>query len=102
MNDITPPFDSSLATPPPPPASIPPPPTPPSKKVCTGLGVLLFVVTSGLSFLVPPVCLLGLAIAIGSLFVAGYRCVGAGYFLGLGLLLLGIVIYCSNHPFEDR
>jgi len=75
---------------------------PPSKKLCTGLGVLLFVVSSGLSFVIPPVCLLGLAAAIASLFFKGYRCIFVGYILTFGVLLLGTVIYCSTHPFDMK
>jgi len=100
MNEITPPSDPGPITPSP--ASPQIPGTPPSKKFCAGLGSLLFVVTAGLSFVFPPMCLFGLAGAIASLFFPGYRCIFVGYILTIGIILLGLIIYCSNHPFEDR
>jgi hypothetical protein len=71
---------------------------PPSKKVCTALGVLLFIVSSALAFVFPPLVLAGLIVAIVSLFFQGYRCVFLGYILTIGVLLLGAVIYCAGHP----
>jgi hypothetical protein len=74
----------------------------PGKKFYTGLGILLFIGSAVVTFVIPPACLLGLIVAIGSLFFKGYRFIFVGYILTLGILLLGMIIYCSNHPFEDR
>jgi len=94
----------------PPPFSEPPPVPPKNSSPLanfqpwqlTGLGALLFIVTTVMSFVIPPMCLLGLAVAIASLFFKGYRLVFVGYIATIGVILLGLVIYCSNHPFEDR
>lgn len=96
--------------PPPEPGKEPPPfPTqfyresrPPSKKVCTFLGFLLFVVSSGMAFVFPPLGLMGLAGAIASLFFRGYRCIFVGYVLTIGLILLAGIVYCSTQPFDMK
>ena len=105
MNEIPPPSDPGKEPPKlpkPAPVLISQQSQPLSKKACAGLGFLVFVLSAVLSIVFPPFCLVGLAVAIGSLFFPGYRFIFLGYILTLGLLLLGLVIYCSNHPFEDR
>jgi len=71
---------------------------PPSKKLCTFLGFLLFVVSGGLAYASPLFCFVGFVIAVASLFFAGYRCIFVGYILTLGLILLALIVYCANHP----
>lgn len=100
MSEIIPPFEPGKE----PPKSFPTQfyreSGPPSKKVCTFLGFLLFVVSSGLAFAFPPLCLMGLIGAIASLFFEGYRCIFVGYILTIGLILLAVIAYCSTHPFR--
>ena len=40
----------------------------------------------------------GLALAIATVFVEGYRGVFLGFVLTIGVALLGTIIYCANHP----
>jgi len=101
MSEIIPPSEP-VKEPPTLPTQIPDPNPPMSKKFCAFLGFLLFVGSGVLSIVVLPACLLGLIVAIGSLFFKGYRFIFVGYILTIGVLLLGMIIYCSNHPFEDR
>ena len=68
----------------------------------TGLGFLLFVLTVPFSIIIPPLGLLGLAAAIGSLFFKGYRLIFVGYIGTFGLILLTTIIYCANNPLEIR
>jgi hypothetical protein len=75
---------------------------PPSKKACTALGGLLFIVSSGLAFVFPPLCLVGFVAAVISLFFKGYRCIFVGYILAVGLILLAVIIYCANNPVDFR
>lgn len=68
----------------------------PSNVVCAGIGVALFVLSIGLAFLIPPAALIGLFIAIVSLFVEGYRYIFLGYILPAGLILLFIIVSCAT------
>lgn len=102
MNEIIPPSEPSKEPPKPAPTVIFDKGKPPSKKACTALGFLLFFVSSAMSFVFPPVCLLGLGVAIASLFFPGYRCVFVGYILTVGLILLVLIIYCANNPIDFR
>jgi hypothetical protein len=71
---------------------------PPALGMCIGGGVLLCIVSTALCFVFPPMVVVGLCVAIVSLFFRGYRGVGLGYFLTVGVVLLGMIIYCSIHP----
>ena len=62
------------------------------------LGFLLFVGGGVLMIANPLMPLLAFGIAFVFLFVPGYRCIFLGYILTLGLVLLSIIIYCSNNP----
>jgi len=75
---------------------------PPNKKLCALLGFIIFAVSGALAFAFPPLCFGGLIVAIGSLFFQGYRFIFVGYILTIGVLLLAMIIYCSNHPLEIR
>jgi hypothetical protein len=104
-NIPTPQPDDQSGTPLPVPAEykMPPPRTPPESEgpgtgTCIALGVLLCIVSTGLCLLIPPIFLAGLAVAIGSLFVKGYRGVFLGFILAIGVALLGAIIYCAGHP----
>jgi hypothetical protein len=101
MNEILPPSEPGKEPselPPPAPVTVTQPSQPLSKKACAGLGFLIFIVSAGLSLVIPPTCLFGLALAIASLFIKGYRFIFVGYILSIGLLLLGMIIYCSQYP----
>jgi len=102
MNEIIPPLEPDKKPPKPIPANLYYKSEPPSKKLCTFLGFLLFIVSSGLAFAFPPLCLVGFAVAVASLFFEGYRCIFVGYILTIGLLLLAIIAYCSTHPFDMK
>lgn len=98
MSDINPPPDPGQESPKPIPTRKYYVSEPPSKKLCTALGGLLFIGTALLCFLFPPIFFVGLIVAIGSLFFEGYRCIFVGYVLTVGLLLLGVIMYCASHP----
>ena len=68
-----------------------------------GLGVLGFIVSVLLCIPMqsPTPFFAGMVGAFVSLFFKGYRGICAGYGLALGLVLLGTIIYCANHPFRD-
>jgi hypothetical protein len=100
MNEIIPPSDPGKELPQPASTRLYGKSEPPSRKLCAALGFLLFVVSGGLAFLFPPLCLVGFAVAVSSLFFKGYRCIFIGYILTIGLILLGTIIYCSTHPFN--
>jgi hypothetical protein len=102
MSDIIPPSEPDKEPPKPIPATTHDASEPPSKKLCTFLGFLLFVVSSGLAFVIPPICLLGFVAATASLFFKGYRCIFVGYILTGGLILLAIIAYCSTQPFDIK
>jgi hypothetical protein len=98
MSESIPPFEPSQEPPKPLPTGNTPGGAPPSKGLCTFLGFLLFLVSGGLAFAFPPICLVGFVVAVGSLFFEGYRCIFVGYILTIGLLLLVAIIYCANYP----
>jgi hypothetical protein len=105
MNEITPPPSPEPSQPPEnQPPNLPPvvvrSSEPPSKGWCTVIGFLLFLVTSGMSFALPPICVLGFIAAVVSLFFKGYRFIFLGYILPVGLLLLILIAYCSTHPLK--
>lgn len=109
MNEIIPTPESNDPPPVPPEHKLAPPNplVPPSAEpikqplalgACIGLGVLLCIVSSLLCIVFPPMIVVGLAVAIGSLFFKGYRGIGLGYFLTIGVVLLGTIIYCAAYP----
>jgi hypothetical protein len=63
----------------------------PKLKTCIFNGVLVCIFT-----IIPPLIVIGLAVAIISLFFRGYRGIALGYFLTLGMVLLGLILCC--HP----
>jgi len=69
-----------------------------SKKMSAFMGFLLFVGSCVLMIVNPLMPLVGFGIAFIFLFVPGYRCIFLGYILTLGVVLLSIIIYCSNNP----
>jgi hypothetical protein len=113
-NIPTPGPDDQPETPPSVPAAykMPPPISPsggtppksegPGTGLCIGMGVLLCVVSTALCLLMPPIALAGLAVAIATLFVKGYRGVFLGFILTIGVVLLGTIIYCAGHPMDLR
>jgi hypothetical protein len=100
MNEDIPPAipPQSPDVPPPLPGEPGGPRQPPGKGLLTFFGVLLFVVTTGLCYFLPPFFLVGLIGAIVSLFFRGYRFVFVGYIGTFGVLLLGAIIYCFAYP----
>jgi hypothetical protein len=78
-----------------------PPPDPPNFWAMLGLGVALNIVT--LLVCLPaqsPMPFIFAALgAFISVFFRGYRGIFVGFVGTFGVILLSIVIYCSNHPF---
>ncbi len=66
------------------------------------MGSGLFILSTLFTFAFPPLCVLGLIAAIVSLFMKGYRCIFLGYILTVGVVLLGVIIYCSSHPLDIK
>jgi len=94
-----PPVSPEHKLPPPNPLPATSPPTEgPGLALCIILGVLLCIVSAALCFAFPPFIVMGLGLALASLFFPGYRGVGLGYFLTIGVALLGTIIFCSMHP----
>ncbi|HEV3271754.1 MAG TPA: hypothetical protein VGZ93_06180 [Candidatus Methylacidiphilales bacterium] len=80
------------------------PPKTPSFGAMFALGIVLFILSIALCipFQSPTVFFLGAAGAFVTVFFKGYRSIFVGYISTLGLVLLGIIIYCANHPFDMR
>ncbi len=80
------------------------PPKPPGFGAMFALGIVLFILSIALCipFQSPTVFLLGAAGAFVTVFFKGYRGIFVGYISTLGLVLLGTIIYCANHPFNMR
>jgi hypothetical protein len=72
----------------------------PGTGICIGMGVLLCIGSVALCLLIPPIFLAGLALAIASLFIKGYRGVFLGYVLTMGVALLVTIIVCAGHPMD--
>jgi hypothetical protein len=102
MNEIPPPSEPGPVSPQPPAFPGNNKRKPPSKKVCTALGALLFLVSCGLCYVTPFAALIGVVIAFGSLFFEGYRCILLGYALTFGVILLAAIIYCFTQPFDIK
>jgi hypothetical protein len=100
MSEIIPPAGPNEPIPPPVPPALEGPEKPPNKKLLAALGAVLFIVTTLLCIVFPLTFLFGFAAAIISLFFAGYRFLAVGYFLTLGVVLLGSIIYCSTTNFR--
>jgi hypothetical protein len=100
MSEIIPPAGPEGQLPPPVPSPPDGPDNPPSRKLCAALGCGVFIVSCLFCLLSPVAFLFGLAAAVISLFFAGYRFLAVGYFLTLGVVLLGSIIYCSTTNFR--
>jgi len=66
------------------------------------LGIVLIFVAWGLSYLLQnpmPFFFTGIG-AFFTVFFKGYRGIFVGFITTIGVVLLGAIIYCANHPFN--
>ena len=104
MNENPQPSESEPSKSTPPSTKYEAPRTLPSFAAMFGFGILLNIVSALLCipFRNPTVFLLGAAGAFVFLFFKGYRGIFVGFISTVGLILLGTIIYCANHPFDMR
>lgn len=102
MNENLPPPVPEAPKPMPASSGIQKPSGAPTPWKAAGLGALLFIVSAALCFVSPFLTFFGFVFAFACLFIPGYRCIFVGYILAVGLLLLGVIIYCANNPVDFK